>query len=442
MSTAAKSVPGIDLRQLDRADHLVVVRSPAVCAGTAGPVSWALGVRAFTRPNVQRRALGSASSDGRHREDRQEPRALRTGGGGARPREPDAHRLRHRPRPLRPGAPRLRRGRGGAARHHDPRRQRRDRELPRALRRRARRGADGRGGAGRRGDRHARRLPAISPGVADLPRSRTSNPAVSRAPARARRHARRSSPRAARSSGRAARGATAARSTDPGIASSSGGRPAAMSRCIELPSVACAARARSIARAESTSVAPSALRDGARLLDRADQIGAQLGRRADLAEQLVVGARRTRERVQAHELGPHHLCLRRLRRGTRPRGRAPRRRRSRPRARPSARPPLVGAGHARRAGTGSCGRRRPARGGRPRRGSMPASTRLRQRIADAARPMWSRPFSSGNTSRRARRRRAPARASRPAALVATISASTGSSQARRPHAAGRRSRRT
>ena len=59
----------------------------------------------------------------------------------ARPREPDPQRLRDRARALRHGAARLRRGRGDPPRHHDPRRQRRDRQLPRALQRRARRGA-------------------------------------------------------------------------------------------------------------------------------------------------------------------------------------------------------------------------------------------------------------------------------------------------------------
>ncbi len=72
--------------------------------------------------------------------------------------------------------------------------------------------------------------------------------------------------------GHAIRCRAAARSTEPGIASSSAGRPAAMSRCIELPSVACAALSSAIALAGSTSSAPSARATAATLLDRAEEV--------------------------------------------------------------------------------------------------------------------------------------------------------------------------
>ena len=98
----------------------------------------------------------------------------------------------------------------------------------------------------------------------------------------------------------------AARITEPGIASSSGVRPAAMSRCIELPSVSCARSSSAIARRRVDVGALRAPRGG-RLLHRRDEVGAQLRRRADLAEQLVVGARRAGERVEPHELRPHHV---------------------------------------------------------------------------------------------------------------------------------------
>ena len=48
----------------------------------------------------------------------------------------------------------------------------------------------------------------------------------------------------------------------------------------------------------------------AALLDRPLQLPAQLRGGTDLAEQLVVRAGRARQRVQPHELGPHHLGLR------------------------------------------------------------------------------------------------------------------------------------
>ena len=98
-----------------------------------------------------------------------------------------------------------------------------------------------------------------------------------------------------------------ARSTDPGIASSSGARPAAMSRCIELPSVACAAVELGQRLGRVDVLRSLGAPDGAALLDRGDEVRAQRGRGADLAEQLVVGARGAGERVQAHELRPHHL---------------------------------------------------------------------------------------------------------------------------------------
>ncbi len=50
----------------------------------------------------------------------------------------------------------------------------------------------------------------------------------------------------------------AARSTEPGIASSSGSRPAAMSRCMEVPKVSGMRLTYSIVVATSTSDAPSA----------------------------------------------------------------------------------------------------------------------------------------------------------------------------------------
>ena len=91
-----------------------------------------------------------------------------------------------------------------------------------------------------------------------------------------------------------------ARNTAPGIASSSGGRPAAMSRCIELPSVSCAA----VSSPSGSPPGSRALRarDRAPLLDRTDQLGAQLGRRADLPERHVKGACGAGQCVQPHEL--------------------------------------------------------------------------------------------------------------------------------------------
>ena len=81
-----------------------------------------------------------------------------------------------------------------------------------------------------------------------------------------------------------------------------------MSRCIELPSVSCAVSSSAIAFAGSTSSRPP--RDRPRRPPRSRlQIRAQLRRGADLAEQLVVGARRAGQRVQPHELRPHHLRL-------------------------------------------------------------------------------------------------------------------------------------
>ena len=74
------------------------------------------------------------------------------------------------------------------------------------------------------------------------------------------RSAPRSSPRAVRSSGTRCPWRAPARSTEPGIASSSGSRPAAMSRCIELPSVSCAASSSAIARAGSMSLRALRLR--------------------------------------------------------------------------------------------------------------------------------------------------------------------------------------
>ena len=83
-----------------------------------------------------------------------------------------------------------------------------------------------------------------------------------------------------------------------------------MSRCIELPSVSWAAL-ELVDRPGRVDVQRAlGAPDGAALLDRADEVGAQLrGVERISPEQLVVGARRARERVQAHELGPHHLRL-------------------------------------------------------------------------------------------------------------------------------------
>ena len=162
-------------------------------------------------------------------------------------------------------------------------RRRRERELPRALRRRARRaGAGAHRGGGRRGGRDAvdvRRPPQTGPPSARRLRNRIRPwhgrrsvrraavaPAARRLAAGGRHrglgHAgalARSARPAARSSGSCRPWRAAARSTAPGIASSSGSRPAAMSRCIELPSVAWAML--ELARSPSpgsTSLAPSA----------------------------------------------------------------------------------------------------------------------------------------------------------------------------------------
>ena len=168
-----------------------------------------------------------------------------------------------------------------------------------------------------------------------------------------------------------------------------------MSRCIELPSVSWARSSSPIAVCGSTSSAPSARPTAQRLLDRADEVGAQLGRGADLAEQLVVGAGGAGERVQAHELRPHHLRLGGRRRPARA---ARRRRRARAAAPASA---SRGAGRSgwpcRRAGTGSCARPRPAAGRSASTRIVPASTVPgAKRSRSSAR--WSSPLSSGSTS--------------------------------------------
>ena len=117
-------------------------------------------------------------------------------------------------------------------------------QLPRALRRRARRGADGGRGGGRRGRRHpggAQHRSARRPDARTVAEAPPRRPAGS-IPARAAMIV------TSRSIvGQASPWRAAARSTEPGIASSSGARPAAMSRCIELPSVACARSSSSIA---------------------------------------------------------------------------------------------------------------------------------------------------------------------------------------------------
>ena len=74
-------------------------------------------------------------------------------------------------RPLRHGAAGLRGGRGDPARDHDPRRQRRQRQLPRAVRRAARRGSRGVRGGSRRGGRH-QGVPAVAPVGPGEPRFR------------------------------------------------------------------------------------------------------------------------------------------------------------------------------------------------------------------------------------------------------------------------------
>ncbi len=186
------------------------------------------------------------------------------------------------------------------------------------------------------------------------------------------RSALRSSPPAVRSSGTRARGARAARSTAPGIASSSGSRPAAMSRCIELPSVCVRALELLEGLLGSTSWAPSACATAQASSIAPTSSARSRGVRADLAEQLVVCAGGAGERVQAHELGPHHLRLgvQHPRRHAAPRRARPRAPASPERADRLARP-------CRSAGTGSCARPRRAAG-------RSASTRIAPASTDAA----------------------------------------------------------
>ncbi len=128
------------------------------------------------------------------------------------------------------------------------------------------------------------------------------------------------------------------------------------------------------------------------LLDRSLQVGAQLGRGANLAQQLVVGTGGARQRVQAHQLRPHHLRLgvghahRHARLGQRLRQLHPS---------PRAGPASAHAISMRRnwlvcTTTPGCG--------------LSASTRIEPASTESGAKrsrstvMWSRPFSSGSTS--------------------------------------------
>ena len=212
----------------------------------------------------------------------------------------------------------------------------------------------------------------------------------------------------------------AARRTAPGIASSSGSRPAAMSRAMELPSVSWA-RSRS-AIAWAAVHPPLRPRDGRRLLDRALELEPQLGRRADRPEEHVERARRARERIEPTSFDDITWASDASTRvGTAPRRGRPRR------PRPTARPTIV-ARHVdeqerarvhRDPGLGPVGLDADRPGEHPGR----LAGRGRKRARSTAR--WSSPLSSGSTIGGSTATRSNA-SGRPAAFVATMSRSTGS----------------
>ena len=164
----------------------------------------------------------------------------------------------------------LRGGRGDPARHHDPRRRRRDGQLPRALRRRARRGPSEAEERGRRGDRHAGDPASLRRGARPFESSLRRAGSARAAPRVRGRRRRRAAARAAiiatsRSIvGHAMPWRAAARSTDPGIASSSGVAPGG--------DVA-------LHRAAERGVRPLELGDRARRVDVAGALGLRRPRR-------------------------------------------------------------------------------------------------------------------------------------------------------------------
>ena len=261
----------------------------------------------------------------------------------------------------------------------------------------------GRGAGGRGGDRHAGDPGLLAPGPQRRSRltsgrlSRRDSTASRLPAAHARDHPHQRLDRRARQPVAGRRPQDRARGSRPAPAA----RPAAMSRCIELPSVAWARSSSPSAPLGVDIAGALGLRHGAGLLDRADELRAQLGVErispSSLSWALVVQASAFRRTSLDHitsRLGavgdrvaePHRNRLARARR------RAPAsRRRGRDRARPC-----------RRAGTGSCARPPRARGGRPRPG-----WRRRARCRRLEAPAQ---HARGGRARSAGAARAPARA--------------------------------